>query len=394
MWLAWSNLLYHKVRTAVAVIGVAFSLALIFVQLGFLGAVRSTATLLYDKLDFDVMLLSRNYTELNYPGTFPCDRVYQAQELDGVERVAPVYLGLYLWRNPLEPGNARYALGLMEDPARRAARLRRNIRIVGFRVSDPVFAGVPEVDRAHDALKMPDTVLIDTYSRREFGPRQTGVETELGPRKVQIVGQFTIGTGMGIDGMILTSDETFHALLRGRPVDLVSLGLIKLKPGVRPETAAAELNRILPPDVQARTRQELMEREKRHWIRGTPAGVIFFVGVILAVAVGMVFVYQVISGDIQDHLRQYATLKAIGYGPGYLAAFVLQQAVVIALAGYLPGLLAAWGVYALTRWQSSIVIGMTPERALAVLVLAIGMCGLSGLFALHRVTAADPADLF
>jgi putative ABC transport system permease protein len=396
MSLSWSNLLHRKARTAAAVTGVAFALALIFLQLGFLAVVQSTATALYDKLDFDVLLVSRNYMNLNSTGTFPRERVFQAAGLAGVEWAAPLYVGIHLWRNPLSAPDAagpHARSGLFEDPARRAGRLRRNIMVVGFRVSDRVFAGIPEVDEARAALAIPNAVLMDTCTRREFGPRQTGVETELASHRVRIAGQFTIGTGFGADGLVIAGDETCCRIL-GRPLDAVSLGLVKFRPGVSAAEAVAELNRSMPPDVRARTRADLVAREQRFWVSVTPVGVILLLGVVVAVAVGMVFAYQVIASDVQDHLRQYATLKAMGYRNSYLARVVLQQAVFIALAGYLPGILAAWGLYALTRWVNSVPIGLTPARSAGVLALALALCALSGLLALRRATKADPADLF
>src|SRR5947209_739500 len=56
--LAWRNLLHERPRTLVAVAGVAFAVTLIFVQRGFFVAVRRTATLVYDHLDFDLALLA------------------------------------------------------------------------------------------------------------------------------------------------------------------------------------------------------------------------------------------------------------------------------------------------------------------------------------------------
>jgi putative ABC transport system permease protein len=360
---------------------VAFALALVFLQLGFLGAVRSTATILYDRLDFDVLLVARDYSNLTRSGTFPCNRVFQAAGLAAVERVAPLYVGVHPWRNPLH------------GPAG-AARLRRNILVVGFRLSDAVFAGLPELDRARAALTLPDALLMDTCTRQEFGPQETGVETELGPHRVRIAGQCTLGTGLGADGLVIASDETCCRILGGRPLAEVSLGLVKLRPGVAAAAAVAELNRSLPPDVRARTRDEVVGREQRFWVRGTSVGVILFLGVAVAVAVGMVFTYQVIAADVQDHLRQYATLKAMGHRNGYLARVVLLQSALIAVAGYLPGLLAAWGLYAWTRRLHAIPIGLTPERSAAVLGLALALCAGSGLLALRRAIQADPADLF
>src|SRR5262249_37766583 len=161
-------------------------------------------------------------------------------------------------------------------------------------------------------LKVPDTVLIDRRSRPEFGPQDTGVETELGRHQVRIGGRFTLGTGFGADGMIITSADTYSRVLGDASLDLVSLGLIKLKSGGGAEAVARDPNRDLPADVRARSRADIAGREKRFWVRTTAVGIIFSLGVAVGLVVGVVFVYQVISSDIEDHLREYATLKAMG----------------------------------------------------------------------------------
>ena len=51
--LAWKNLTHNKVRTAIGVAGVGFAVILIFMQMGFKGAIKKTATQIYDALDFD-----------------------------------------------------------------------------------------------------------------------------------------------------------------------------------------------------------------------------------------------------------------------------------------------------------------------------------------------------
>src|SRR5436305_13282368 len=85
--LAWLNLLHERTRTLVAVAGVAFAARLIFVQLGFLGAARATATLIYDRLDFDVAVLSAEYQDLVRAGTFPRDRLPRVRALPEVAGV-------------------------------------------------------------------------------------------------------------------------------------------------------------------------------------------------------------------------------------------------------------------------------------------------------------------
>ncbi len=147
-------------------------------------------------------------------------------------------------------------------------------------------------------------------------------------------------------------------------------------------------------EVRVFTRDEIEQRERDYWMHRTSVGIIFQMGVFIALVVGVLFVYQVIATDIRDHFAEYATLKAIGYSLWYLSGVVLRQALVLAVLGYFPAFFAALGLYALGRQEAQLLLSMTWMRAAGVLLLAIAMCSLSGLLALRKVRTADPADLF
>ena len=381
--LALANLVHQKVRTVVAICGVAFALILIFMQLGFYGAAESTATMLYEHLDFDLVLVSSEYVEINQASTFSPRRLSQVEAHPDVVRVVPLHIGYQLWRS-------------LEQDGPQAQR-RRPLLVVAFQPREPIFKQ-PEIEQNLTLLQQPDTVLMDRRTRREFGP-QVGpggrpIRAEVGTRKIAVVGRFTLGTGFGANGLLLTSEQTFSRMLGGRPVDRVSVGLVKLRDGASVRQVARELKQLLPQDVRVRTRNEIESRERRYWVSNTVVGIIFVFGVIVALIVGVVFVYQVISSDIANRLGEYATLKAMGYSKGHLSGVVLQQALLLAGFGYLLGLAVSLGLYAWTRQVAVIPIGMPLWRALGVLALAVAMCSFSGLLALRKVRAADPADLF
>ncbi len=92
------NLLHQKLRTAMALVGVAFAAILIFMQLGFYASAGTTATVLIDKLDFDLILLSPDYLEVDRPGTFSRAQMAQAPSVPGVASVTPLYVAGNLWR--------------------------------------------------------------------------------------------------------------------------------------------------------------------------------------------------------------------------------------------------------------------------------------------------------
>ncbi len=380
--LAWRNLLHHKVRTTLAVTGVALAVVLMFMQLGFLGAVQATATLVYDALDFDLVIRSPNYLHLADARSFPRNRLAQAAGLEQVQWIAPFYADVTQWRNPRD-GTPRAILAL------------------GVAPGDHVFT-LPEIDRQRQPLHVDQFVLIDRRSRREFGPmdgRQfgdgdVGVEAELARSRVRIVGHYALGSGLAADGAVVMSDRGFARAMPGRSIDEVSLGLVKLIPGADADDAAARLRGMLPDDVEVLTRHQVRQFELDRWVNQTSLGVIFQLGVALAMVVGTAIVYQVLVSDVARHIAEYATLKALGYRFGYLAGVVLQQALTLAVAGFVPGLLVSLALYALTGYLANVPLNMTLMRVAIVFGLTLAMCAASGWGALRKMRTADPADLF
>ena len=123
----------------------------------------------------------------------------------------------------------------------------------------------------------------------------------------------------------------------------VDIGLVRLVPGVDPRAVQAALRAHLPRDVQVLTTAEMLAHEIRYWASGTPIGFVFTFGVIMGLVVGMIIVYQILFADIADHLKEYATLKAMGYGNRYLSGVVLMQAAILAAVGFVPAVgLCTW----------------------------------------------------
>jgi putative ABC transport system permease protein len=401
--LAWKNLVHNKVRTAVALAGVAFAVILIFMQMGFLGAVRKTATQIYDALDFDLMLRSPAYLHLTEPRTLPRQRVLQAASLPGVRKAWPFYLGLSEWQSP-QPDDAR--------PDEWDGDWR-GIITMGVDPNDPPF--IPR-DLREKSKKLTDArfVLIDSKSKPEFGPKNgvrfseedIGVETVLGGGRVRIIDVIALGTGLAANGACVTNYSGFARACPWQPLDEVNFGLLKLEPGVDPDEALARVQSLLgapnageqpsatPADAEVLTRAEVNRREEYRWVEQTPMGRIFTFGVWVALFVGVAIVYQVLSTDIANMMGEYATLKAMGYSARYLTSVVLQQSVLLALVGYVPSLAASWGLYWFVGGQSGLPMIMTWQIAVTVLLLAVLMCVLSGLAALRKLFQADPADLF
>jgi len=378
--LAWLQLRREKLRLAIALSGVAFAVILIFMQLGFQDALFNSSVAVHQRLQADVVLINPTSAYLASMKTFPRRRIYQALGFEGVESVSAIYTMLLPWKNP-ETGRTR------------------EIFIVGFDPADEVLA-LPEVNAGRPLFRRPDVVFFDEASRPEYGPiaatfrQHRPVETEVRTRHVSVGGLFTLGTSFGIDGTLVTSDLNFIRMMPARDAGAINIGIIRLKPGVDAERVRDELAAYLPKDVEVLTKQDYIEREKNYWALSTPIGYVFKFGVIMGLVVGAIIVYQILFADINDHLAEYATLKAMGYTDRYLFAVVLMEAFILAVAGYVPGaVICAW-LYNLAGASTRLPLHMTFETGSIVLALTIGMCWASGAIAVRKIRSADPAEIF
>ena len=134
--------------------------------------------------------------------------------------------------------------------------------------------------------------------------------------------------------------------------------------------------------------------EVAYWQRNSSVGFIFSLGVLVGFIVGSIIVYQILFGDVMNSLPQYATLKAMGYRDSYVISIVIQQSAILALVGFVPGLLLSMGLYSLLATVTKLTVLMTTTRALQVLLLTFVMCVGSGTLATRKLVQLDPADVF
>jgi putative ABC transport system permease protein len=227
-----------------------------------------------------------------------------------------------------------------------------------------------------------------------FGPLTTGRAVEIGDQTMTIGGQYVLGTGfMGL-GVILTSAENFVRLFPRRGSDRVNLAPIRLKPGVDPDRAAADLRRAAGPGAQVMTRNALEAHETAYWTTRTSVGIIFGSGLLISFVVGIMIVYQIVSAQVSRHLPQFATLKAIGYPDRSLVATVGAMSLLIVVAGFVPATAAALGVYSVIRQETLLPVSMSETRLAAVFVSALAMASISALLSVGGLRRADPADVF
>ncbi len=371
-------LTHNRQRCVLSALGVAFAVVIMFMQLGFFNGLNDSQANLAPILDADLILSSQYKNHLKSGEEITIKRLRQARAIKGVQSVTPVYTNGSYWWNPQDGS-------------------RNRVLIIAVDVDNPGIL-IPEIAQYKEQLRLPDTILYDRLSRKELGHVEVGTRSRLYGTRVRVVGLFTLGPNFAYEGHMVISHSNFYRMFSNwgaeQVVDQISLGLLKLDPGVKPEAMKAILHQQLPADFIVLTRAEIEKREKDYTIANSPSGPIFGIGLGVGFLIGCIICYQILFNEIQEHLPQFATLKAMGYHSAYVVAIVLSEAIQLALLGFLPGLLCSWGLYQLIEQFTQIIMELSPGRIALVFGLATGMSLSSALLSSYKVVSNDPAELY
>jgi putative ABC transport system permease protein len=377
--LAWAQLSRQKVRTGVAMSGIAFANVLIFMQLGFVNLFAGGAILLPKHLRGDLFISNSDAKLINSFSTFDRTRLYQAAAFDGIISAEPLYLKYGTWAYDKDT-------------------IAYDTRIFAYNPQIQIF-DLPEINQQQTKLREPFTVLFDRLSRSELGPIPAQMATKpttsamVNNQRIVVNGLFSLGSSFFLSqGNIIASDRTYAEMFGANSLEQVTLGIIHVKPGTNLIALKQGIEQAVP-GIKVLTHQELQTRELE-FQDTNPSSTIFNFGAIMGFIVGVAIVYQVLYSDVSDHLAEYATLKAIGYSNRSLLLVIFQEALLLAVLGYIPGFIATLGMYQLLTNLTRLELIMTVNLAVTVFMLTLAMCLISAAIASNKLRSADPADVF
>jgi putative ABC transport system permease protein len=454
--LAWLQLTYEKSRLLVAIAGITFAVVLIFLQLGFRDALFTSAVRLQSNLVGDLVIISPQSTNLVGMRNFSQRRLYQVLGMKGVKSVNPLYIGLGSWKVQEDPaGQTRNILVLGANPDAEVFKMEGSeVNIAKTKMQDIVlFDRTSRSEFGPIVSECGKQELKTKFTDDAFGCDRV-VTREVANRRLTIGGLFELGASFAADGAVITSDTNFLRIFDNRRAGLINVGLINVEAQASPYEVMLNFIREMPDelvvmpsdklspdgkriqpvflerldangkvvreedkskvalnksdltiadlkssqdvsigDARILTMQGYIDFEKSYWQKSTAIGFIFTIGTVMGFIVGIVIVYQILYTDVSDHLAEYATLKAMGYNNFYLAQVVIQEAIVLAVLGFIPGLIISLGLYNLTKNATLLPLYIW-DKAFPVLMLTVVMCTISGSISLRKVQSADPAEIF
>lgn len=370
--LALRNLVHDRIRLAVTLIGILFSIVLVAVQLGLYLGSSKMITASIDRADGDLWVTTFGAKSFEDGGILLTDRErHQALATPGVQSVVPLVVSFAEWRKP-EGGSSR-------------------VVVVGSDSDEKGLVPWNLMQGTLEDIKAPDAIAVDHSYLAELGINGIGdtAQVATGRVKVRVLTE-------GIRSFT-QSPYAFTTLNRARQLlgadsDRITFLLVKLAPGASSDEVKADLaSRLSSADVL--TKDEFRARSLKQWLFKTGAGLALIGGALLGSLVGTVIVAQTLYSSTKDHIHEFATLRALGSTKGYIHKVILAQAGLSAVIGYLLGMAIALVILYFSK-NSALPLVMTPGLAFWLFALTVGMCAISALSAIVKVTKIDPATVF
>jgi len=368
--IARKNLLHDRTRFLITVIGVTFSVVLIFSQFGIYLGFMENASIIIDNTRADIWITSRNSANFDFPVPFSERKLNKVKETPGVAWADHLLLG---WAN-----------------MRRRDGGAENVELIGFNPETGVGGPWRMREGSLQAVKAGRAVIVDESAFAKLGALRVGDHVEINEQKVKVVGISEGARGFTTAPYIFTSyraAQDIDPFSRDRTVFI----LVRVAPGYDPTEVASRLRDIR--DIDVYTTSQYSMKTRLYWTWETGIGIGFGLTVFMAIIVGVVIVSQTIYSATIEHLREFGTLKAIGATNREVYGIILTQAFINAFIGFVVGLAITLAV---ARSSESIgLIIVIPWWLMgAVLGLTLLMCTGASIVSVRKALSVDPMVVF
>ncbi|MEK6690510.1 MAG: ABC transporter permease [Nitrospirota bacterium] len=370
--MARKNLFHDKIRFIITLIGVTFSVVLIFAQVGvYLGFMRN-ASMIIDKSGVDIWITSRDTPNFEWARSFPERKINTVRGTEGVEFAEKL---IFAW------GMMKLKDGGTEQ-----------IEIIGYNPNSGIGAPWKMKKGNIKDVKGGMYIIVDESAEKRLGRLEIGYEREIMDKRVKVIGIAEGVRSITTAPFVFASFETARELASYIGRDNITYILAKVKPGYKHEEVVQKLSQRIP-ELSVYTGHDFSFRTRKYWTIETGMGMGFLITALLGFAIGMVIVGQTIYTSTIEHLREYGTLKAMGARNSFIYRIIFEQALINAFLGYIVGLIAL--KFLIKGYEKTgLDMVVTPLLAVFVLVITVMMCIFASFISIRKATKIDPVMVF
>ena len=365
-------LLHDRAKCAITLVGVAFAVMLVLVQVGLFRGLLGNATVTIEHADADLWITSRNTPNIDFPHYFSDAYVNRVRSVPGVARADNLLISYTPMQLPNGSEETVLLYGL-DDAA--AWRLPWSM-----------------AEGAADDLRRGAVMLLDESATRRFGPFAVGDHRELLGQRLEIIGKTRGALSFTTMPLAFTSMRVAQSLDPGVYEGRTGYVLVKLAPGAAAAEVAREIRARLPyNDVHLRA--DWAKKSREYWVVNTGLGLNMGLTVFLGVLIGTTVVAQTLYAATLDHTKEFGTLKAIGATNGHLCGIVTCQGLFAAVVGYVLALPLVF-LLRFLAWYLALDIVVTASFSLTVFLGTAILCVGASLLTFRRLASIDPALVF
>lgn len=369
--LATRNLLHDRLRFVATLVGIVFSVVLVMIQMGLYLGFGYMVTTMIDHASTDLWVVPKGAKCFEDPSLLDLELRDRIAATEGVAAVVPLVIGFSDWR---------LASGEMTP-----------VFIVGADLRDGGLQPWNVIEGNAQTLSERGAVAVDRSYFERLGVTGIGSTADIRGRRVRVVA-VTDGIRSFTTTPYVFVDLKNARSYTGMPPDRVSDLLVRLKADTDREKALQAV-RAQVGDAEVLTTDDFRNRSHSFWLFGTGAGAALFAGALLGVIVGTVIVAQTLYSSTKDHLKEFATLRAMGSSKRYIYNVIIYQALLNAVIGFSLAAVIGAIVVEMTA-KSALPIVITPWLMAGLSALTVVMCIASALGAIYRVLRTDPATVF
>ncbi|MFQ5871498.1 MAG: ABC transporter permease [Candidatus Geothermarchaeales archaeon] len=360
---ARKNLFEEKTRFIISVSGLAFAVLLILLITGIMGGVTIAAVAHSERTEADIWVGEKGTTVIGRTSVVPANLQARIRDVEGVRDVHPIITSMFAVKTGDEEAG---------------------IILVGYDPNSNV-GGPWKMAEGTSKLVAGQTIIDRTFASM-YG-FSVGDSLEILDKEFTVVGLSDETNVWWVQYVFFTMEDASDLL---RLEELVSYFLVSVSDTSRTETVAERISNAL--DVTAFTKEEVVSA-----YRADSEGDMPFIYVMDAIGfiVGTAVIGLTIVTLTFEKTREYAVLRAIGASNRRLYGIVFGQSLIIALFGFVAGILVT-GVFAILMesFMPQVMFVLVPESMVPVFLLTLGMSLVASYLPIRRTTRVDPAMAF
>ena len=373
IWLATRLAFHNRARLLVTLFGVVFSAYLTLAETALYIGMMENATSIIRHSGADLWVASKGVQNFDFAKPFPDERLKLVQGRAELSWAKPISLSWGFLKLP--------------DGAQEL------VEIIGYDPAAPVGGPWDMASGAPGDVGGGKNMIVDESAAQRLGELRLGSPWELNDRSIKLVGLSRSAKTFTTAPIVFTS----YALAQDMTPDVsrqaaAAYIAIKLRNPADGERVAKALRRDLP-DNEILTTSAFVERTILYWTVQTGMGAAFCLTAVLGLVVGAGTIGQTVFANTMEHLREFATLKAMGATARDLNTIILAQAAIDASLGFwIATPLALLSKAPLEKTGVTLAVDLKLIAVLFCVTLAIALA--AAYFSIRRVQNLDPATVF